>query len=157
MRYDFDPTAVSATFKTFPKGDYEFSVGEPRSFKRTSNEGKETFGVRFPCKCEEVVSEGDPKMKGERAVYSAYLHGEANPFVKQFLMAVLGFSVDETGEKAFDEKYKGYDWSFDPDNGTVGDMWSTVTGGRLIASMDIQMWENEPRQQWASFRPVGEA
>lgn len=154
MRYDFDPTAISFTFKTFPKGDYEFSVGEPRAFKRTTNEGKESYGVRFPLKCERVVDGGDESMAGERASYPCYLHGEPNPFVSQFLAATLGFPIDQNGEKAFRDKYRGSDWSFDPDNGTVGDMWSEVTGGRVIASLDIQIHEGEPRQQWVSFRPV---
>lgn len=156
MRYDFDPTAISVSFKVFPKGDYEFSIGEPRAFARVSQEGKETYGIRFPLKCEGVI-DGDSSLVGERAVYTAYLHGGDNPFVKQFIMGALGFSLNSEGEKEFNEKYKGYDWSYDPQAGTVGDMWSEVTGSRVIASLDAQLFNDELRQQWKSFRAVKDA
>jgi len=154
MRYEFDVSAVSVTFKTFPKGDYEFTIGEVKSFKKTSQEGEETYGIRFPMKCVAVVEEGDSAMVGERANYDAYLHGEPNPFAVAFVMAVLGFPITEDGERAFKEKYEGEDWGYDADNGTVGDMWSKATGGRLIAHSSPRMYEGTLRNNFESFRSV---
>lgn len=156
-QHNYDPTAVTVSFKTFEKGDYEIIVGEPKAFAGTNAEGNENFGIRFPGKIAAVVEEGQEDAVGERSIYTCYLHGAAGPFGKAFAMACLGYEKSEEGEALFNEDHGSKDWSFDSDSGSCGDGWRELTGCRVIASMSIQHNPNDgsKRQQYDSFRPVG--
>lgn len=153
-RYEFDPNAVTATIPVFAKGDYEFIVGEPKAFARTNNEGKESYGIRWPLVVAEVI-EGDQAAKDKRTVYTTYMHGQSEPFAKRFAMAVMGFSGNADGERAFNEKTAGQDWDYDTDSGACGDMWRSLTGGRVVGSVDIQLYEGNQTQDWVGFRAIG--
>ncbi len=152
-KYEFDPTKVAAALTIFAKGEYEFLIGEPRSFQREAGEDKHlSIGVRFP-----VQAELENGKKG-RQLYSLYLHTEdAQGFAKRFLMAALGYPTNDASERKFDEDFKGNDWSYDPTTGTCGDMWREVTGHRAIAEVDIQTNEKtgDAMQKWVGWRPVG--
>ena len=66
-RYEGDPTRASATFEVFPKGDYEFVIGEPKAFERNNRDNKLTFGIRFPLTCQ-----SDGSMKNKPFVQTLY-------------------------------------------------------------------------------------
>ncbi len=155
-RYEHDPSAVQSTMQVFPKGDYEFSVGEPKPFERTNAANKLSYGVGFSLKCERVV-EGEDNMLGKRAYFSCYQHTEGGcSFSKRFQMSCLGHKGNPQGENAFNDEVAGQNWGFDPDEGTVGDMWSNLTGNRLVISMSEGVNPNtgDPSQNFDAFRPV---
>jgi hypothetical protein len=156
MRREFDPTAVTATLQIFPKGDYEFSIGEPKHFEKKNQDGKESYGVRYSLKCERVL-EGDKNMVGKRYVFTCYQHTDgAISYSKQFLIASSGYGVNADGEKTFDAAAAGKDWGFDAGDGSVGDMWREIVGSRVIISLDLGTNPNtgEPSQQTTGFRPI---
>lgn len=151
-RYEFDPSKVAATIEVFPKGDYEFQVGEPKSFIRKNKKNEDSFGIRFPLTIMEDMNGGHAK--GKRTVNTGYQHSEcAQAMTKQFVMAVLGYEGNQAGEKMFDAEQAGKDWSFDPDTGAVGDAWRQVTGKRVVGSLDVGKNEEtgDPQQQFKKW------
>jgi len=159
-RYDNSPKDVTATIPIFPKGDYEFSLGEPKPFARTNPEGKLSHGVRFPLVCEEVLEEGDPNFKGKRTLLSCYMHTEGGvSYSKQVQMAVFGFEKNPEGEAAFNEEHGDQDWSYNTDEDalSVGDKWAEMQGKRVVISMDegIHPTSGDKNQKFVSYRPLG--
>lgn len=157
-RYEADLTKVSAGFTIYPKGEYEFSFGTPKAFKREGKKGA-NFGVGFPLTCMEV-HDGDPNMKGKKHYYNGFMHSEgAQSFTKGMVMAAYGYVTDQKAEKnqqAFDEKFAGEDWSFDPDNGSVGSVFKDMEGKRIIYVLDVEagLEEGTTQQKWVLVRPV---
>ena len=151
-RFEFDPTKVSASIEIFEKNEYEFQVGEPKSFMRKNRKNEDSYGVRFPLTIMEGVH------KGKRTVFSTYQQSEgAQAMTKQFLMAVLGYEKNRAGEDRFNEDVRGKDWSFDPETGAVGDIWREATGQRVYGSLDIAKNDEtgDPMQQFKGWRPIG--
>lgn len=150
--YEPDFGAVSATLHIFDKGELEFEIGKPKAFQREKKKGGESIGVRYRM----TATEGADS--GKSGMYTCYTHSEGGlAFAKQFIMAALGFEVNQAGEKEFNAQYgKGADWSFDTENGECGELWDDVAGKRVMASVDIQAnpETGEPGQQWTKFRPV---
>ncbi|MBA2706039.1 MAG: hypothetical protein H0U60_19550 [Blastocatellia bacterium] len=154
-RYEFNPSAVTASIEVFPKGEYEFQVGEPKAFaKEGDDEGKGgNFGVRFP-----IVIKAPGQYEGKRTVSSIYFHSEGGrSFAKQFMMAVMGYGKGETEEKRFDADMTGKDWSANYEGGDVGQAYREMTGMRVIGQLDITKNNRtgEPMQQFKSWRPIG--
>jgi hypothetical protein len=142
-RYEGDPTRASATFEVFPKGDYEFSIGEPKAFERTNAKGAPTWGIRYTLT---VQSEGPHK--GKIFVQTLYKHVEtAEGINKRFVMAAMGYQVKRDDEKRFDADFAGKDWSFDTDSGACGDAWRELTGRRVVASLDVKLGQDQTEQQ----------
>lgn len=162
-RYEPDLTKVAATIEIFSKGDYEFSIGEPKSFSSPKDDGTATVGIRFPLKVEEVYDGGDEKAKGKRTILTVYVHNEGGQsMAKQFIMCALGYKRNPQDERKFDEKYSGSDWGLDPDSKSVGDVWREPVGRRVRSSLDIGIQEKgqnagEPQQKFANWQPVGAA
>lgn len=155
-RYEFDPSKVAATIEVFPKGDYEFQVGEPKSFIRKNKKNEDSFGIRFPVTIMEDISHG--KSKGKRTVVTGYQQSEgAQAMTKQFVMAVLGYANNQTEEKRFDAEQAGKDWGFDPETGAVGDAWRQATGKRVIGQLDEGKNEEtgDPQQKFVKWIPIG--
>ncbi len=153
-RYEPDLTAVAATLEQFEKGDFEFGIGEPKSFQRTNDKGQLSVGVRYPLALSE---ESNGHKKGAKQMFSCYIHTDGGmTFSKRFIMAALGFKNTSQDERVFDEKYKGADWSIDPETGAVGDVWRQPAGRRITASLDVGVNPNtgEPSQQYTGFAPV---
>lgn len=149
-RYTPDFNTVSANFVMLEKGEYEFQVGEPKAFERTNQEGKVSHGVRFML----TVAEG--AAKGGRTMFTCYPGSDGGmSFSKQFLIAVLGYAQDSSGEKQFNEATAGEDWGYDTETGACGDMWRRALGKRVRAIVDIKIGENGQQQQnWVRFLPV---
>lgn len=153
--FEPDLTKASVAFEIFTKGDYEFVVGEPKSFQRTNNAGKETYGVRWPITLAEEVN---GYKKGAKQLYSGYLHTEgAHAFIKQFVMSCLGFNPRSAeDERKFDAQFRGADWGIDTETQGVGDVYRQTTGKRVIVSMDVGInpESGEQSQQFKGFRPI---
>lgn len=141
-KYEFDPSKVSASIEIFPKDTYEFIVGEPKSFKGQNKQGKDNYGVRYPL----VIAEGD--FKNKKTVVTLYMHSEgAQSMSKQFLMAALGYKNSQEAEQQFNEDMRGEDWSFDPEAGTVGEVWRRAAGKRMLGSLDVKKKEDSDDMQ----------
>lgn len=144
-RYDFNPDAVSATIEVLPKGEYEFQIGEPKAFGRKNAQGNDSFGIRFPLV---LAEDANGKRKGTRIFFNTYQQSEgAQAIAKQFLMAVHGFKRNEAGEREFNEAFRGKDWSFDTDNGTVGDAWMSAKGQRVKGELDVSINDTSGQEQ----------
>lgn len=149
-RYENDPTKVAASIEVFPKDDYEFIIGEPKSFERTNAKGNQSYGVRFPVQ----VAEGD--YAGKRTVFTTYQQSDgARQMEKRFLMAALGYGSKREDEKQFDIDFAGKDWGIDTDTGAVGDMYREVVGKRVVGSLDVRMGDDGSEQQnFAGWRAL---
>lgn len=151
-----DLTKASVALEVFSKGDYEFIVGEPKSFQRTNDKGQETYGVRWQLT---LAEDTNGYRKGAKQFYSGYLHSDgAHAFVKMMVMACLGFNPrSKDDERKFDSEFQGGDWSIDTETNGVGDVYRRTTGKRVVASLDVQPNPNtgEASQRFNGFRPVG--
>lgn len=155
-RYDADPTSVTGVIAILDKGEYELLIGEPKGFEKPKKDAQPgdplTAGVRYPV----TVAEGSEK--GSKTFYTCYIHTpDSLGFAKQFIMTAMGFPLTKEGEKAFNERHRGSDWSVDPENGgAVGDMWREVTGKRVIAVVDTTLAQDGVtlQQKWVKFRPL---
>ena len=156
--YSPDLTKVSAGIIQLPKGDYEFAVSDGKPFKRErkekDNSTTELFGVQYNL----VVTRSDePEYMGKTIPFQVYLHSDkAFGIVKRFVMACLGFPVNEENE--FNEKYKDADWSANPDE-PLGGIWKDVVGTKVAATADLvpqkgeRAREGQLNQQF-NWRPI---
>jgi hypothetical protein len=152
-RFEFDPTTVVASMEVFPKGEYEFQIGEPKSFLRQAGEDKhDSFGVMYP-----LVIKLPSEYDGKRTVFSTYYQSEGSQaMAKQFMMAVLGYGKGKPEEDRFDRDMRGKDWSFDPETRSVSDVYRELSGKRVIGTLDVSKNTNtgDPQQQFKSWRPL---
>lgn len=154
MRYEHDPTQVAAALTIFPKGDYEFVLGKPKAFERTAKAGHQSYGIRIPM----TVANGSHQ--GKRSVYSLYLHSEGGQaMAKRFQMAVAGLAVSQANEDEYNRLAAGQDWSYDPEDGSVGEAWADYEGKHVTVDLDVELVKNEKgdeveSQVWGTFRPL---
>lgn len=152
-RYEFDPSTVVASMEVFPKGEYEFQIGEPKSFlKVATDDKKDSFGIRYP-----LVAKLPGEYDGKRNIFNTYYQSEGSQsFAKQFMMAALGYGKGKQEEDRFDADMRGKDWSFDPNDGSVGDAYRQLAGQRVIGILDIQKNTNtgDPMQAFKGWRPI---
>jgi len=152
-RYEFNPTSVVANIEVFPKGEYEFQIGEPKAFSRQAGEDQhDSFGVRYP-----LVIKAPGQYDGKRTVFSTYYQSEGGrSMAKQFMMAALGYGRGGEEEKRFDSDMRDKDWNFDPDAGTVGDAYRQLSGTRVIGTLDVgkNNKTGDAMQQFNKWRPI---
>jgi hypothetical protein len=127
-----------AGYLILAKDQYEFKLSGVHSFKRDSQNAdgspKTVFGINVNL---DIVS--GPEHVGKTQRYQLYLHTDkAWGPAKQFVMAAYGFTNDQSGEAAFNEQYGDGDWSFDYDDGSVGDLWKGLEGKTIKANVDTQ-------------------
>lgn len=150
-KYNYDPSKTTAAIEVFPADDYEFIIGEPKTFLRKNTKDEDSYGVMFPLQ----VAEGE--LKGKRTIYSCYLHSEGGQtFTKQFQLAVYGYKRDAAGEREFNSKFGDADWTFDPESSHLGDAWRKMAGSRVIGALTVgkNNKTDEPQQQFKSWRPA---
>jgi hypothetical protein len=153
-RYTADLSKANAGYVLLEKGDYEFTVGEPKTFYRSgtnqqTGEATESYGIQYPL----TVVGGD--QDGKNLNIQLYLHTDKSfGMAKKFVMAALGYSLDR--EKEFNADFEGADWSFDTDTQEVGDIWTKAAGTRLAATADIVNDKRNPERQNQQFnwRPI---
>ena len=150
-RFEHNPSAVTTSIEVFPKDDYEFTIGEPKTFFRQNAMGNDSYGVRIPL----TIATGD--YSGKRTLMSLYFQSEgAQSMAKQFQMAALGYQRGRNEELRFNEEWGAKDWSFDTDAGSVGDAWRELVGGRIVGSLDVSMSDTgDEQQQFKGWRPLG--
>ena len=150
-RFEHNPSEVTTSMEVFPKDDYEFVLGEPKTFFRVNAKGNDSYGVRFS------LTVGDGTFKGKRTMISLYFQSEgARGMAKQFQMAALGYGKGRSEEQRFDKEWGGKDWAFDTDDSSTGDAWRELTGARVIGSLDTRMGDNGDEQQdFKGWRPIG--
>lgn len=154
-RYEHDPSKVVASLTILPKDDYEFVVGRPKAFERTASKGHQSYGIRFPLS---VV--GGPQ-DGKKTVYTIYLQSDGGAQMgKRFQMAVAGFATNEKNEKLYDAEVAGKDWSYNTDDGSVGEEWLAYEGKHVCCDVDVEQitpeGKTEPQdsQKWGTWRPI---
>lgn len=148
-RFNFNPSSVSSGFQTFPKGEYEFTVGTPKTFNRKNRAGNDSFGIRYPL----TIASGE--YMGKRTSYSCYLQSEgAQAVAKGFVMACNGYKRSD--EAMFNEDFEQYDWGVTPgDDSSIGEAWTSCEGKRVIGTLDVRMGDNDSEQQdFKGFRPL---
>jgi hypothetical protein len=160
--WDFDPTTVSAGIEVLPKDDYEFQIGEPKSFLNAGKGGKaDNFGIRFPLTV--MRSANHPETVGKKIFMNGFMHTPGSQaMTKGFVMAGYGYESKPEDEKAFNEQTAAGDWKFNPPTGGVGDVWRGLTGKRIIGSLDQQprkddmgqVIEGEFNQNYKGWHPV---
>lgn len=152
-----DPTKIQVALALFEKGEYVFTIGEPKAFARdkkdkAGNITGRSVGVRYPIVCNLPATHD-----GLRQFFSAYIHTDgALAFAKGFVMAALGFNPrDQKSEESFNAKYAGVSWSVDVGTGAVGDMWRNCKGHQIKLSCDITIQEDGSQgQQFNNPQPV---
>ena len=150
-RYEYDPSKATASIEIFPKGDYEFSVGEPKAFIRTNQNNEVSYGVRF------ALTITSDQQRGKRTVQTCYLHNDGGQsMTKQFQMAVYGFKRTSQDEQKFNEAMKDADWAFDPEVGTVGEAWHKMAGAHVVCTLDVGVNKDthEQQQRFNNWRPA---
>lgn len=153
-RYQYDPSKASASIEVFPKDDYEFIVGKPKSFAKVEGDSVKNFGVRF------ALTIADGQFKDKKTVFTCYLHNDGGQsMTKRFQMACLGYGKGKAEEDKFDLEQTGKDWDFDPESGECGEAWNEMAGARIVGSLDVGKNTNndEPQQQFKAWRPIGAA
>lgn len=156
-RYEPNLTNTQAGIILLPKGDFDFKVNEVKTFSRISVDQqtqlqRDVFGIQYNL---EVVSGSEASFIGKTVPVQLYMHTEASLGInKRFIMAALGFAIYD--ESSFNEKYADADWSFDTEEGEVGDIWRSVVGTRVNAATDIVPNKRNPNQQNQQFnwRPI---
>lgn len=152
--FQFNPDEISATIEVLDEDEYELIVGEPKAFSKSKSEesgGGASVGIRYPL----TVAEGPSKNK--RIFYTCYMTSDnAQAIAKQFLMAAHGYKRNKEEEKAFNDKFRGADWTFNVNDGTCGDAWMSAKGHRVRAALKIKIYNNAPQQQFdpGCFVPI---
>lgn len=146
-RYEPDPSKVSATIVVLPKDRYEFIVGEPKAYERTTKKNSlQQYGVMFPL----TVAEGP--LKDKKIFFNGGQDNDiAQSVTKQFCMAAMGFSLNEQGEADFNHKYNHDDWSYNTDDKSVGEFWKKLKGKRVNCDVDITMADDGSGTQYQKF------
>lgn len=165
-RFAPDLTKVRAGFPTIESGEWEFIIGEAKGFHYVKDSGKAVYGVRYPLEIAGPIDAegnvGDDELSGERAApFSLYLHSDkASGMVKQWLLAALGYSIEEEDE-ANEAVFGAHDWDWDIDEDdpdaepVIGDGWTMPEGRRIRMTCSVDIGDNgNKRQQYGSYVPV---
>lgn len=149
--YSGDPTRVAAGFPVLPKGDYEFTIGEPKAFEKVDPASGEVknHGVRYMLT---VVNEC--AQKGAKVSQTLYYHTlGAEQMAKRFILAANGYQVKD--EKRFDADFTGKDWGYDPASNSTGDGFRELVGKRIVGNFDVKLGQNdEDQQDIKGWRPI---
>lgn len=157
MNFNFDPSAVSAIQEVLPKGEYEFEVLTKKAFIRQAGEDKhDSYGIRYGLRVS-LAPSGKEDLVGKKVTFSTYYQNEgAQAMAKQFLMACLGYGKNRSEEERFNREQAGKDWNFDPNEGSTGEAYNEIEGGRVIGSVDVTKnnASGDPMQQFKSWRSI---
>lgn len=157
IAFNFDPNNVSATLEVLPKGEYEFEIRSKKSFLKQSGEDKhDSYGVRYNLTCT-LAGQGREDCVGKKVIFSTYMQSEGGQaMAKQFIMAALGYGKTRAEEERFNREQGAKDWTFDPNDGSVGEAYNQLDGARIIGGLDIQQNKNteEPMQNFKNWRSI---
>lgn len=150
-RYNFDPNAVAATMTVFEKGEYTFKLTSVKSFLGKEKEGKETsYGVRVTAECQTPGA-----YLGKKAIFNLYMHNEGSQSVsKQVLMAAYGYEKNPEAEAQFNSDFTVKDWSFNPEDGSVGEVWNGLINQQVIAVNVPKIYEGNAQNAFGGWRKI---
>lgn len=164
-RFEPDLTEVHAFTPIYERGDYEVKLDGRFPFGYTRRDGKEISGMRFGLEMVgRIESDGslDGNDAGERVTAPRfYVHSKpAFGMLKQFLMAVLGYTRETEGE--FNKFFKKHEWWVDGegDSVTCGNGYEKVVGKRARVTLVKSLYDpgdgTTPKEQqdFQAWRPL---
>ena len=128
------------------KGDYEFAIGQPKVFKRTKQDGNESFGLGITLRTDD----------GKIAYNTLYMHTEkCDGMNLEFVATAYGYNArDEKSLAEFKSKY-GEEYWVDFDEGTMGETFQGLAGKRIGAGVDVKhnnvMDKDDNTFKWRPF------
>lgn len=137
-RYNPNLMGSNAAMQLLPKGDYEFTIGEAKTFQRTSTQvvngtsvEKEVYGVSYSLR----VRGGD--LDGKTVPLQFYLHTDGGfGMAKQFIMAACGYPVTAADEARFNEEMAELTFGFDTETSELDNGWKKPVGAIIKAAVD---------------------
>jgi hypothetical protein len=167
--FDPDLAAVAATTPVYKRGEYllEITKSSPFAYPKDDEKTGESYivaGNRFQFEMvgqlgrDGEVDESVEIAGQEVAPFSCFVHTrKAFSFTKRTLMAFMGFTKQQE-DQANEEYFNSAELWINPgededDEVTGGAGWSAPVGNRVVASLDIEQWDGDDRQQFRAFRP----
>lgn len=161
-----------ASTRIFDQGEYELKIGEPQPllYERDDDDGGTTVvaGVRYPLEMVgritadgNIEEEGDWGEAGEDVTPARfYVHTDAAwPMAKRFVMAAMGFSLEEEDE--FDEVFvEEHSFAIDGDVDSeepaeLGSGWTEAEGQRVWMTLGQDVYKGRQQQTHENPMPVG--
>lgn len=132
-----------STNNTHPKDDYEVEVlsvkYNKQEIKQGDRAGQLMHKVTVNTKIITTVN-GDPTRAGKPVRIDFIVDEDAESFnrIVRFIMACHGIKAGtDEADMEFKEKFQGYDFSVDPDSGTLGNGYNVLVKQRVIVSLDL--------------------
>ena len=165
-RFDPDLANVRAGFRPLDSGEWELTLGKPKVifyFKEGEDgkDGHDVAGALIPMLIvAQIKSDGslDDEFEGDGvAPMRLYVHTDkAFGMTKQFLLAALGFRIDEedlANDEVFAKVSFGVDVD-DDDQGVLGDGWHLLEGKRVRLTASTGLYNDRPSQNYSSYVPM---
>lgn len=145
-RYDIDISTVAAGFLILPKDTYKFEIGKgvPFEFKDKITGEVKDHGVRIPLK---VLNEGE--FKDKKIQFNGKMSGDWAGQTKELIMAAYGYSTK--AEREFNTEFGKKDWSYNPEDKSIGGVWAGVEGKIVVCNLDVKP-SKDLTQEFQSFR-----
>lgn len=147
-RYTPNQTNNTATFEVFPLGEYELIIGEPKPFTSEDKPQQDgttktgNYGIRYAL----TIAEGP--FAGKKYIKTCYMHTQGSEdMTKQFMLAAHGFESNFDSEKLFNDKIATMDQTFNSDDGSCGDYWTSIKGGRVKVTLATTMYQGKEQNQ----------
>ena len=143
-QYQPDLTTITAGFELLPDGVYEFLVGAPKPWERNDETKGLSHGIRYALTVNEIIEgEGIADRVGKRVVFTCRMHDDmGSAFAKQFLMAAKGYGMKE--EQQFNADNADADWSYDTEDKTAGEIWTSIEGSTVHAVVSTRPNKQDP-------------
>lgn len=143
-RFDFNPKTVDIGFPLFPKDNYRFKIGEPKTYKFEAKDenSKDQEGISYLLKAVGGPMDGKPYMVRFNLSED---YGEQNAMT--FLVCAMGLTPNDEGVKKFREAYGDKDFSVNTDEKTgAGEGWHIAKEREIMIELDIVEIKKGPRQ-----------
>ena len=149
-QYQPDFSSVAAGFELLPEGIYEFKVGVGKTFEKNHPKSGLSHGVGFLLEVTEILEGGSSDALGKKAYFRCRCQDEtAMSFSKQFVMAVLGYSLKD--ERTFNSERGDADWSYDTEDNSLGELWQELAGGTVQAAVSSHQDPDDPDREYQDF------
>ena len=165
-RFNPDLANVRAGFRPLDSGEWELALGKPKPifyFKEGEDgkEGHDVAGALIPMSVvAQIKSDGslDDEFEGDGvAPMRLYIHTDkAFGMTKQFLLAALGFRIDEE-DIANDEVFSVAEFDLnvdDDDEATLTDGWDLLESKRVRVTASTGIFNDRPSQNYSSYVPL---
>lgn len=156
-RYTPNQANNAAVQEVYPKDQYEWIIGEAKPFFNAgkdadANGGKEkaeTFGILY------VLTHAAGPYVGKKYFKRCFMHNTiSEDMTKQFMLAAHGFAPTAEGEKDFNDKIATLDQAFNTDDGSCGDYWTSIKGGRVLCVLTVGEYNKKPQNNDTDWQPL---